>query len=227
MKSYSKFLVVCFIFFSMQINAQERVIHGIVTALENIPMAGVEIKIKSSKQTVLTDTLGGFSIGCNHNDKIIVTANGFYKQKVKLKKHIKYAAINLKMMPGAKGKAFAIGYGHVLEPEKISAVGTLSEDDFDFSQYNNIYELIKGRIPGVQILNGKVIIRGLNSINSSSAATILLDGTTVNESVLSSLSPNQVKRISVIKDGSAAIYGFKGSNGVLIIETKMGNRVHD
>ncbi|MDX1285613.1 MAG: TonB-dependent receptor plug domain-containing protein, partial [Draconibacterium sp.] len=69
--------------------------------------------------------------------------------------------------------------------------------------------------------------RGLNSINSSSAATILLDGTTVNESVLSSLSPNQVKRISVIKDGSAAIYGFKGSNGVLIIETKMGNRVHD
>jgi TonB-dependent SusC/RagA subfamily outer membrane receptor len=99
----------------------------------------------------------------------------------------------------------------------------MNNEDADFSQYSNIYDLIKGRFAGVQITNGEIIIRGVNSINSSSAALIVVDGVPVDGSVLNSIPPVQVKSINVIKDGSAAIYGSRGGNGVVIIETRRGN----
>ena len=95
-----------------------------------------------------------------------------------------------------------------------------NDNDFNFSVYNNIYELIQGRIPGVLIENGEVIIRGVSSVNCSNAALIMVDGITADQRVLNSISPNEVKSISIIKDGSSAIYGFQGVNGVVIIETK-------
>ena len=93
----------------------------------------------------------------------------------------------------------------------------------DFSQYRDIYELIQGRFAGVQIIGSDIVIRGINSINSSSAALIVVDGITVDAATLRSIPPIQVKSINVIKDGSAAIYGSRGANGVVIIETRRGD----
>jgi len=102
-------------------------------------------------------------------------------------------------------------------------LATLNNNDIDFSQYSNIYDLIKGRFAGVQVVNGEIIIRGVNSINSSSAALIVVDGVPVDGSVLNSIPPVQVKSVNVIKDGSSAIYGSRGANGVVLIETRRGN----
>ena len=222
MKNLRKIIALSTIFvMCYTVGAQEKVIHGIVTTLGNVPLTGVAVEVKSTSQVVLTDTLGRFHVACNYDDKLTVSAEGFYKRKVKINKPVKFAAVNLTMMPVKRGHAYSIGYNnHVLEDEKITAVDNLDNDDANFTVYNNIYELISGRIPGVQIVNGEVIIRGVNSINASSAATIIIDGTTVDESVLRTVSPSDVKNISVIKDASAAVYGFQGSNGVLIIETK-------
>jgi len=89
--------------------------------------------------------------------------------------------------------------------------------------YTDMYELIRGRFAGVQVQsNGDIIIRGVNSFNSSSSALIVIDGVPSNSGILSSLPPIQVKNISVLKDGGAAIYGTRGANGVVIIETKKG-----
>jgi TonB-dependent SusC/RagA subfamily outer membrane receptor len=128
----------------------------------------------------------------------------------------------LKLKPGERNREIAIGYGHVKDSEKLNAVANLNSDDMDFSQYSNIYELIRGRFAGVQVVNGEIIIRGINSINSSSAALIVVDGIPSSSSVLSSIPPVQVKSINVIKDGSSAIYGSRGANGVVLIETKKG-----
>ncbi|MFW6257534.1 MAG: carboxypeptidase-like regulatory domain-containing protein, partial [Prolixibacteraceae bacterium] len=163
-------------FFVLQGVAQERVIHGIVTTFDSIPLIGAEIKVKSTKQTVQTDTLGRFSVGAENQDKLKISAEGFYNQRVKLKDNTKFAAVNLTLKPGAKNREIAIGYGHVSDREKLNAVAMMDNDDADFSQYSTIYELIKGRFAGVQVQNGEVIIRGINSINSSSAALIVLDG---------------------------------------------------
>jgi len=208
--------------FSNNLTAQERIIHGTVTTFDSIPLIGASIKVKSTKQEVLTDTLGNFSVGCNKDDKLRVFAEGFYDQNVKLTSNIKFAAINLKLKPGEKARELAIGYGHVADADKLNAVASLNKNDFDFSQYSNIYDLIKGRFAGVQIVGDDIIVRGINSINSSSAALIIVDGIPTTSSALSSIPPVQVKSINVIKDGSAAIYGSRGANGVVIIETKGG-----
>ena len=204
-------------------NAQDRIIHGMVTTFDSIPVVGAEIIINSTKQVVLSDTLGRFSVGVNPNDKLKVKAHGFNTAKIKLKDKIKVVAINLNLKPGEKGRAYAVGYGHVLEEEKLNAVAQLTKNDVDFSQYSSIHELIRGRFAGVQVQsNGDIIIRGVNSINSSSAALIVVDGMVVDNSMLNSIPPIQVKSINIIKDGSSAIYGSRGANGVVIIETKRG-----
>lgn len=223
---YMKRILVLFLFTLLvfDIHAQDRVIQGIVTTLGNVPLENVQIKVKSTNQIVRTDIIGQFAVSCNFNDKLIVSARGFKQRRIKIKKPIKFAAINLTFRPVHSGRAYAIGYDHVLEDMKINAVGNVNENDANFSVYNNIYELIKGRIPGVQVEAGKIVIRGENSINASSDPTIIVDGSTVSQGYLQSIRPSDVKNISVIKDGSAAIYGFKGSNGVIIIETKMAQR---
>ncbi len=214
-------LLVIFLF-AFNSYSQERIIHGQVFTFDSIPLVNAQVKVKSTKQVVTTDTIGLFSVGCNEKDVITVTANGFYNQKVKLESTIKFAIINLKLKPGEKNRDIAIGYGHVTDRDKLNAVANINSGDFDFSQYSNIYELIQGRFPGVQIINGEIIIRGINSINSSSAALIVVDGVPADNSVLSAIPPVQVKSINVIKDGSSAIYGARGSNGVVLIETKKG-----
>ncbi|WP_372946935.1 TonB-dependent receptor plug domain-containing protein [Mariniphaga sp.] len=221
---FSKTLpLIAVLFFALISNAQERIVHGMVTTFDSIPLIDAEVQVRSTKQTVLTDTLGRFSVAVNPGERLKVSATGFFNQKVKLEEKTKFAAINLKLKPGEKNREYAIGYGHVSDRDKLNALASLNSDDLDFSQYSDIYDLIKGRFAGVQVVNGEIIIRGINSINSSSAALIVVDGVPVDGSALSSIPPVQVKSINVIKDGSSAIYGSRGANGVVLIETKRGD----
>ncbi len=217
------FTVIVVVCFSLYTTAQDKVIHGVVTTFDSIPVIDAEVKVKSTGQTVLTDTLGRFAVPVNEGEKLKVKAQGFFNQRVKLEEKTKYAAINLRLKPGEKNREYAIGYGHVSDRDKLNALATLDNNDVDFSQYSNVYELIKGRFAGVQVVNGEIIIRGVNSINSSSAALIIVDGVPVDNSALNSIPPVQVKSVNVIKDGSSAIYGSRGANGVVLIETKRGN----
>jgi TonB-dependent SusC/RagA subfamily outer membrane receptor len=204
------------------IDAQNRIVHGIVTTFDSIPLSGASIKIKSTKQVVYTDSVGRFSVGVNAGDLLRVDANGFFPQKVRLEEKTRFAAVNLKLKSGEKNRKYAIGYGHVTDAEKLNALANLNNDDLDFSQYRDLYDLIKGRFSGVQIINGEIIIRGVNSINASSAALIIVDDVPVDGSTLGTIPPTQVQSINIIKDGSSAIYGSRGANGVVLIETKRG-----
>lgn len=208
---------------AIQSNAQNNVVHGMIHCFDSIPLIGAEIKVKSTKQIVLSDTLGNFSVVCNTKDKLIVSANGFSTEKINLKEGIKLVAVNLKLKSGERNKEYAIGYAHVSDREKLNAVSSINKDELDFSMYTNMYDLIRGRFAGVQIQNnGDIIIRGVNSINMSSAALIVVDGVPSNTSIMTSIPPSQVKNISVLKDGGASIYGTRGANGVVLIETRRG-----
>jgi TonB-dependent SusC/RagA subfamily outer membrane receptor len=222
-KFFNTLLFLAALLFTFTGNAQERIIHGIVTTFDSIPLIDAGVQVRSTKQTVLTDTLGRFSVAVNPEDRLKITATGFFNQKVKLEEKTKVVAVNLKLKPGEKNREYAIGYGHVSDRDKLNALASLNSNDMDFSQYSDIYELIRGRFAGVQVVNGEIIIRGINSINSSSAALIIVDGVPVDGSALASIPPVQVKSINVIKDGSSAIYGSRGANGVVLIETKRGD----
>ncbi len=218
-----KIFVVFVVFFvSLTGFTQERILQGRVFTFDSIPLIGASVQVKSTKQVVKTDSLGMFSVACNPEDVLKVSARGFTTEKFKPESKVRIAIINLKLKPGQKSREYAIGYGHVKDVDKLNAVSNLNNKDVDFSMYSNMFELIRGRFAGVQVVNGEIIIRGINSINSSSAALIVVDGVPTSSSVLNSIPPVQVKSINVIKDGSAAIYGSRGANGVVLIETKKG-----
>ena len=208
--------------YSANVRAQDRVLHGIVTTFDSIPLIGASVKVQSTKQVTLTDSLGMFSVGCNDNDKLKVSASGFFNQKVNVKGKIRFVAVNLHLKPGEKNRQIAIGYGYINDKNKLSAISTLNDDEFDYNRYQNILDLIQSRFAGVQVVDGEIIIRGKNSILSSNAALIVVDGVISDNSILSTIKPIDVKSINIIKDGSTAIYGSRGANGVVIIDTKRG-----
>lgn len=223
MKNIRNFLLltlttVLFLSFS---NAQDKMVSGIVTAFDGLPVLGAEVEVNSSKQTVLTDTLGRFIVPVEYEDKLKVTANGFYNQNIKLTENTQYAAINLKARPSSATDIVGIGYDYVSESDKLTAASLITDEDVNFSQYATIQDAIKGRLSGVQIQNnGEIFIRGNSTITGSNAALIVIDGVTSDYGYLNSISPSEVKSVSVVKDGSAAIYGTRGSNGVVIVQTK-------
>ncbi|MEN8229292.1 MAG: carboxypeptidase-like regulatory domain-containing protein [Bacteroidota bacterium] len=220
MKKIGIFLA--FVIFSNLLNAQDHIIHGIVHTFDKIPLIGAEIKVKSTKQSVFTDSLGNFVVLCNSEDKLRVMARGFYTQNVKIDGSTKVVAVNLNLKPGDKQREYAIGYGYVSGEDLTNAVAGLNTTDASFLKYSDIYSLIRDQVDGVQIKNGEIIIRGDRSFQGSSAALIVVDGIIWDSETLSTLSPIQVKSIDAIKDGGAAVYGSRGANGVILIETIKG-----
>ncbi len=213
---------VFFVLGSHLLSAQDHPIHGVIHVFENIPVIGAEIKVKSTKQIVKTDSLGKFFVVCNSTDKITVEANGFKKQNVKINKKIKIVAINLQLKPGEETLNHAIGYGHISEKNRTTAMASVQMDPNDYSRYNDIYDLLRGQFAGVEVRDGSILIRGASSYRMSSSALIVIDGIVSNYDILSSIRPMDVKSIHVIKDGSTAVYGSQGANGVVVIETKKG-----
>lgn len=202
--------------------AQDRIIQGRVTTFDSISVSNASVWIKSSESEVKSDSLGNFSIKVDKTDLLRVSAGGFFTQRVKIDEKARLVLVNLKLKPGDENKEIAVGYGYVKDKDKLYAISSLDSDDLNATQYSNVYEMIQGRFPGVQIINGEFIIRGNSSINSSSAALLVVDGNVVSSSVFASLVPTDIASINVLKDASAAIYGSRGGNGVVIIETKRG-----
>lgn len=214
--------VVIAVLLVFQLNGQEKILTGIVTTFDSIPLDGASIKVSSTKEIVLTDSLGQFSLKCNPKDKLKVRAKGFYSQSVKIGSKITYAAINLKLMAGEKNKEYALGVTRISDHENLNALASLNSNDIDYSQYPTVFDAIAGRIPGVSIVGGQIIIRGNSSISGPTPALIMIDGVSSNSSTLNVMNPAIIKSINVIKDGSSAIYGSRGANGVLLVETKSG-----
>lgn len=108
-----------------------------------------------------------------------------------------------------------VGYGTARRKDLTTDVGFIDGQDKINISYNTIYEMIQGKVPGVQVTGNKITIRGINSINLSSDPLFVVDGIVVNS--IDNISPRQVKSISVLKGSDASIYGSRGAGGVILI----------
>lgn len=220
---FNLFLSIFLFSFTSLLYSQERTVTGFVTTLDSIAVVNAEVKVLSSKITALTDTVGFFKVNSLLKDKIKISAKGFYSQKFKVDGNTEVASINLMFKPGEKNIDIALGYGHISNKDKSYATTNIKNDDkFEFSKYSNMIELIVNSSPSITISNGGIIIRGASSLNASSAALIVIDGIDAGMSQLTELSPINVRSVDILKGGSAAIYGVRGANGVVIINTKRG-----
>jgi TonB-dependent SusC/RagA subfamily outer membrane receptor len=203
-----------------QLFGQEKIVHGSVTTFDSIPLIGASIKVKSSDELVLTDTLGMFTVSCLQKDKLKVSARGFSNQNVKIKEEIKQVSVDLKLNPGPENREMAIGYGHVKDKERLYAISSVNDDDVDFSDYTDIYDLVEGRFPGVQVHGNEIIVRTTHTTMGSNAAIMVVDGMVVDESFFSSISTSDIASVNVLKGAAASIYGVSGAFGAVIVETK-------
>lgn len=114
----------------------------------------------------------------------------------------------------------SIGYGQADRESLTYAVDKMNtEEDVTVNGYNNIYDYMRGKLPGVRVTNdNKIIIRGLNSLELTSDPLFVVDGAIVSN--IDYINLNEIKNISVLKDASASIYGSRGTNGVILINLK-------
>ncbi|GAB1453663.1 hypothetical protein MASR2M47_37190 [Draconibacterium sp.] len=228
---FSRKIILLFIVVSLGsgVFAQDKTLVGKVTTFDSIPLVGVDVFVKSTKLVYKTDSLGRFQVFCDPEDKIEISANGFYSQKVKVEKGIRLMYINLKLKKGDDNIDLAsryvnVGYGYVDAKSLLNSVSTLNKNDIDFSVYTSMFDLIQGQFPGVTVEGNSIVVRGNKTIygTESNAALLVVDGIIVSTQDFALLSPSDVQSIDVLKDGSSSVYGSRGANGVVLVETKKG-----
>lgn len=111
-----------------------------------------------------------------------------------------------------------IGYGTQSRSQTTTAVSSVKVKKHEAQTYANMYDYLRGRVPGVQVTSdNRIIIRGIGTNSGQTDPLILVDGVEVTD--LSGVNPLYVKSVDVIKDGSSSIYGMQGANGVILIKT--------
>lgn len=227
MKTKFLLLSICLCFFMGQTGyTQERTYLGKVTSFRTIPLNKAQISIKSQDEAILTDSAGFFTFTCSETEKITISAQGFYPQKIKLANLAGEDSllVDLRFKKGQKNFQYATGYGHISE-ERLSYAIEHLESGQDFSNYNSILEIMEGRVSGISIGSNSINIRGTVTMDGGpTPALLVVDGTVVNFSVFSNIPPEQVKSIDVLKGASAsARYGSRGMGGVIVVSTKTEN----
>jgi TonB-linked outer membrane protein, SusC/RagA family len=224
-----------FMFFSLHLAAQQT-ISGRVVAGDSA-IAGATVQIKGTTQFTETDGNGSFSINAPANATLIVSSVGYITQEIKPTGR-SMLVVTLQLADQELGEVVVIGYGAQKKATLTGSVATVSGREITKSPSPNVTNNLAGRLPGL-IVNQRsgepgrddpnILIRGNTVITSdpnrmteANAPLVIIDG--VPRSSMSRLNPNDIESISVLKDASAAIYGARAANGVILITTKRGKK---
>ncbi|MFD1628429.1 TonB-dependent receptor [Pseudopedobacter beijingensis] len=205
-------------------------IKGKVVDVQGTPLAGVFVKTKNGKKTAVTSASGNFSIVSDGDNILMFSFVGFESQEVDINGKTSLNII-LKEASQALNQVVVVGYGTVDKKDLTGAVATVDVKEMAKAPVVNFDQALAGRVSGVSVANNdgqpgqnaSIVIRGGNSLTQSNEPLYVIDGFPMEDFSSSALSPNDIASISVLKDASAtAIYGSRGANGVIVIETKRG-----
>ncbi|MEN8202175.1 MAG: SusC/RagA family TonB-linked outer membrane protein [Bacteroidota bacterium] len=211
--------------------AQQRTVTGQVSSEEEGTIPGVNIVIQGTTTGAVTDVDGNYSINVPGPDAVLVFSSiGYSTHSVTVGNQ---STINVVLEPDVTSldEIVVIGYGTQKKKELTSAVSNVKSDDFVKGAVNNPAQLIQGKVAGLSISKPggnpnegfTMRLRGLSTIGANSSPLVVIDG--VIGGSLDNVDPNDIESIDVLKDGSAAaIYGTRGSSGVIIVTTKQGRR---
>lgn len=213
---------------AQQKNGEKKVIKGIVYDETGAPVIGANIA-QTGGIGVITDINGNFTITADPELPLAVSYIGYQSQDIKAnaKNNLK---IYLKESSVALNEVVVVGYGAQSEKLVTTSISSLKVDNLDQGSDYNVAKMMQGRTPGVNIASTSgtpgeqpsVRVRGIASISGNSTPLFVVDG--VPSESMPMLNPNDIERMDVLKDASAAaIYGSRANNGVIIITTKSGN----
>ncbi|MDR2283046.1 MAG: SusC/RagA family TonB-linked outer membrane protein, partial [Sphingobacterium sp.] len=208
-----------------------RVIKGQVSDEKGKALPNVTVRSSSSGESIMSDSQGNFSIGVIDNSYLTLTMLGYEALRLEIDKRDAYS---LRMIPShqkLEEVVVNVGYGTVHKSDLTGAVAQVKMDELNQAPVASLDQALAGRIAGVQVNSfeaqpgstAEITIRGGNSLTQSNAPLYVVDGFPMEDFSISSLNPADVESINILKDASAsAIYGSRGANGVIIIETKKG-----
>ncbi|MDR0680485.1 MAG: SusC/RagA family TonB-linked outer membrane protein, partial [Dysgonamonadaceae bacterium] len=219
--------------------ASERRYSGTVTDEKGEPIIGASISIKETKTGTVTDVDGRFSVQATNGAILSVSYIGFTSQEVKLGNNTELQIVLVEDQKQLD-EVVVVGYGVQFKRDVTTAIASLKASELAVP-VTSLDQAMTGKLAGVQVLqpNGipggamAIKVRGNGSINAGNDPLYVIDGFPVSDGAanatgmkvnpLSSINMNDIESIEVLKDASsAAIYGSRGANGVVIITTKKG-----
>lgn len=222
---------------SMASFAQVRTVTGTVTDLKGEPLAGVVVQIKGTKITATTTSNGSFTIKVPDAGQMLVFRYIGFEDKEVVVGTNTALKVSLKESVSQLNDVVVIGYGTATRKDLTGSLGSVNVADLQKAPVKSFDEALAGRVAGVQVTSSEgqpgapieITIRGNNSITQMNYPLVVIDGFPMenpNNSVvnpLNTLDPNEIESIDILKDASAtAIYGARGSNGVIMVTTKRG-----
>jgi len=222
-------MILCFLA-STSVFAQRITVSGTVTDEGGSPLPGATVVIKGTTVGASTDSDGKYSLDVSSRTvSLIFSFVGFVTQEIAVQNR---AVIDVVLEAEITGlqEVIVVGYGTQKKSDITGTVSSLPKERLEMAPNLNIAQAIQGSIPGVMIQtttagaspSESIIIRGRNSILASNDPLIVVDGIPYGGAI-SDINPNDVKSIEILKDASAAaIYGSRGSNGVILITTNEG-----
>jgi len=220
-------------FFYTAAMAQNKTVTGTVISGDGEPLSGVTVNLKGTKITTVTNASGHYSIKVPSTGKEILVFSyvGSDKKEITVGSR---TAINISMIITSSklNDVVVVGYGTVKRKDLTGSVSSISSKDLKDIPINSAEEALAGRLAGVQVTGSEgspdaqvqIRVRGGGSITQDNSPLYVVDGIII-DNALSTLSPQDIESIDVLKDASAtAIYGARGANGVVIITTKGGHR---
>jgi len=216
-----------FVFAFLTITAiSAQTISGVVTS-EDGPLPGATVQVKGSNVGVTTDFDGKFSIQASGSDVLLISFVGFTSQEVSINNQDNLS-ITLQSSNELE-EVVVTGYGSQSEREITSAVVSVDAEEFNQGPINDAIQLLQGKVAGLQIYkpggnpneDATIRLRGISTLGANTSPLIVIDG--VPGATLANIDPNDIETMTVLKDGSAAaIYGARGSSGVILVTTKRG-----
>ncbi len=204
---------------------QGKLVKGHVQTISGESIPGAAILIKGSTSGTVSDADGRFSLQVTPNDVLLISFIGYQSLEVPVGDQTEIQVSLQEELIGI-GEVVAIGYGSIKKGDVTSSIASVKSDDFVKGAVKDAAQLIQGKVAGLTIstpsgnpTEGAVImLRGNSSLLGTSNPLVLVDGVPGN---LESVAPEDIESVDVLKDGSAsAIYGTRGTNGVIIITTK-------
>jgi TonB-dependent starch-binding outer membrane protein SusC len=229
MKSKFCFFMVLLFSFTTAMS-QNKTVTGKVTSLNGEDISGATVTQKGTRNSVITDNNGKYSISVPNNKGVILVFSSVGNKTSEVNVGTK-SIVNISMQTEASTlDEVVIGYQSVRRRDLLASVSSVSARDLKDIPINSAAEALNGRMAGVTATTSEgspdaaitVRVRGGMSITGDNSPLYIIDGVQV-ENGLSTLSPQEIQSIDVLKDASAtAIYGARGANGVIVITTKSG-----
>nr|MCU0402934.1 SusC/RagA family TonB-linked outer membrane protein [Chitinophagaceae bacterium] len=211
--------------------AQQIKVSGrVISAANNGPVPGISVLVKGTKNGTFTNENGEFSLSVPKDGILSITGVGFAAKDVAATEG--FMEISLDVVNNNLTDVVVVGYGNQKRSRITSAVSVVKGEDLIRRPVSSTSMSLQGMAPGVTVRQnsgqpgadgGTINIRGVGSINASSAPLVVVDG--VEGVSLNDIDPNIIESISILKDAaSTAIYGVRATNGVILVKTKRGKK---